>query len=164
MPDDLDDLLGNDSSDNSAPQGKGLRAQLEAVLAERNAMKEQLAQLQTENRARGVKDLAAKHSIPDLALDFFPKDADLTDESATAFVEKYGQLWGAQSATATTSPEQQAATAAAQQFASQANPAPAAPMTEEQYAAKLGEAKTKDELMRLIAELEQTAVVQVMGE
>lgn len=153
MPtDDLDALLADDSA--SAPQGgKGLRAQLEQVLAERKALSEQLAALQADSRNRAVKDLAAKHSIPDLALDFFPKDVALTDESATAFVEKYGQLWGAEAATATTPPPAQAAATAAQAFAAQASPPPVAPMSEDEYRAKFAEANTRDEFLRLLAEV-----------
>jgi len=154
MPDGLDDLLGNDSTNGSdnAPGGQ-LRKQLEKVLADNKALSEQLASLQADSRSRAVKELAAKHAIPELALDFFPKDAALTDESATSFVEKYGQLWGAQAATATTPEPQQQAAAAMQQFASQASPPPVAPLSEEQYRAKFAEASTRAEVLQMLAEL-----------
>jgi hypothetical protein len=153
MSDGLDDLLGeNGSEPGSQNQGGKLREQLERVLAENKALNERLAKQDAEARERGVADLFAKHSIPDLAKDFFPKDGDLNDEAATAFVEKYGQLWGAQAAPATTTPEQQAQTTAAQRLAQNASPPTIAPMSEAEYAQKFAEAKNPDELYRLIEE------------
>lgn len=154
MSDGLDDLLGPDSDTSS---GGGLRKQLEAVLAERKALQDQLAALAEKDRGRDLQSLFAKHSIPELARDFFPKDAELTDESATSFVEKYGQLWGAQAAPATTTPEQQAATAAVQQFAAQSSPAPTGLYTQEYWESEFAKAQTHDELVRMISEAESIA-------
>jgi predicted component of type VI protein secretion system len=152
MPDGLDDFLDSDSS-NPGQGGGALRKQLEQVLAQNKALQEQLAKQQASERNRSVDGLFAKHGIPELARDFFPSDVEPTDEAATSFVEKYGQLWGATAAPAATPPAEQAATSAAQQFTSQASPAPLAPLTEEQYAAKFAEAQTKDEFLRMLAEL-----------
>jgi hypothetical protein len=157
MSDGLDDLFAALDSDSSNPgQGGGskLRKQLEDVLAQNKALTEQLAQVQTQQRESSLAGLFAKHSIPALAADFFPKDGELTDESATAFIEKYGQLWGATAAPATTPPAAQAATNAAQAFAAQAQPGTVAPLSEEAYRAKFAEATTKDEFLKMLAEAE----------
>lgn len=155
MSDGLDDFLNSDDDSNdSGPgqDGKGLRAQLTAALAREKALNDRLVKTEAAERARSLSDLFTKHSVPDLARDFFPKDAELTDESVTGFVEKYGQLWGAQAQPATTPPDQQAAAAAMQQFASQANPAPVAPLSEDAYRAKFAEAQTRDEFLKMLAE------------
>lgn len=152
MADGLDDLL-NDSTDSGQSGGGQLRKQLEQVLAQNKALQEQLAKTQAAERTRAVDSLFGKHGIPELARDFFPSDTEPTDEAATAFVEKYGALWGATAQPAATPPAEQAATSAAQQFVSQAQPAPLAPLSEEEYAAKFAEAKTKDEFLRMLAEL-----------
>ena len=154
MPDGLDDLLGDDSTNPNPGQGGGqLRKQLEDALKELRDTKAQLAEVAVRERGNSLNALFAKHAIPELAKDFFPADAALTDEAVTSFVEKYGPLWGAQAAPATTPPAEQAATHAAQQFTSQASAPPVAPMSEEEYAAKFAEAKTKDEFLRMLAEL-----------
>jgi hypothetical protein len=153
MPDGLDDLF--DSSDNPGQGGGGgqLRKQLEQVLAQNKALQEQLAQVAQRERTTSLNSLFAKHSVPELARDLFPADAEPTDEAVTALVEKYGALWGATAQPAATPPAEQAATQAAQQFVSQAQPAPVAPLSEEEYAAKFAEAKTKDEFLKMLAEL-----------
>lgn len=156
MSDGLDGLFDDDDSNaNSSGQSDGgkLRKQLEAVLAQNRTLQEQLTKVQVDTRNRAVSELFAKHSIPAKARDFFPSDSEPTDEAVTAFVEKYGDLWGAQAASATTTPEEQAATNAAQQFASQASPSQVEPMSEEHYRAKFAEAKSKDELARLMDEV-----------
>lgn len=158
MSDGLDDLFGTD--DSGQPAGGKLRQLLEEALNKNKALETQLAEVQATQRESALDGLFAKHSIPALAKDFFPKDGALTDESATAFVEKYGQLWGAQAAAATTPPDQQAATTAAQAFAAQAGPPPAAPVSEEQYRAKFSEAQTKADFLRMLAEMESTVIVQ----
>lgn len=152
MPDGLDDLI--DGLDSANPgQGGGLRKQLEAVLAQNKSLQERLAAQEATQRANALDSLFAKHSVPQLARDLFPQDAEPTDESVTALVEKYGSLWGADAAPAATPPAQQAATQAAQQFASQASAAPLAPLSEEEYAAKFAEANTKAEFLQMLAEL-----------
>jgi hypothetical protein len=123
------------------------------VLAQNKALQEQLAQVAQRERTTSLNSLFAKHSVPELARDLFPADAEPTDEAVTALVEKYGALWGATAQPAATPPAEQAATQAAQQFVSQAQPAPVAPLTEEEYAAKFAEAKTKDEFLKMLAEL-----------
>lgn len=165
MSDGLDDLLGPDTSTDPGQGGKGggLRAQLEAVLAERSALKEQLALVQANERQRSLNDLFSKHAIPELAKDFFPSDTALTDEAATGFVEKYGALWGAQAQVATTTAADQAGATAMQQFAANAGPAPVAPLSEDAYRAKFAEAKSRDELMQMMAQFEQT-VATGMGD
>lgn len=157
MPDGLDDLLDDNSntdSGQSGGKGGGLRAQLEAVLAQNQALTARLAAQEASERQRSLDGLFAKHSIPELAKDFFPKDVDLSDETATGFIEKYGQLWGAQAQVATTTAADQAGATAMQQFASQAGPAPVAPLTEEAYRAKFAEATNKTELLQLISQFE----------
>ena len=160
MPDGLDDLFANDpASTGSGQSGEGgkLRAQLEQVLAENKALTDRLAAQEAAARSRTVAELFAKHSVPDLAKDLFPQDAEPTDEAVTALVEKYGALWGAQAATAaTTPPEQQAATNAAQQFASQASAPPAGPLTDEAIRARMAETKNAAELMQLMQELQSS--------
>jgi hypothetical protein len=98
-------LNSDDDSTDPGQGGKGLRAQLEAALAREKALNERLAKTEQAERSRSLADLFAKHAVPELARDFFPKDAELTDESVTGFVEKYGQLWGAQAQPATTPPD-----------------------------------------------------------
>jgi hypothetical protein len=154
---DLDDLLDNlDPSDNTGPdagKGKGLRVQLEQVLAERKALQEQLAQLQTAQRQRDLDGLFEKHQIPALAKDFFPRDADLSDKTAAEFVEKYGQLWGAQPPTAATPAPEQAAMAAMQSLAGQAAPPPLTAMSQDDYAAQFAKATNMTELRQIMEQL-----------
>jgi hypothetical protein len=152
MPDGLDDLL-DDSTTNPGQGGGQLRKQLEDALKELRETKAQLAATAQRDRANSLNTLFAKHSVPELARDLFPADAEPTDEAVTALVAKYGALWGADAAPATTPPADQAAATAAQQFVSQTQAAPVAPLTEEQYAAKFAEAKTKDEFLQMLQEL-----------
>lgn len=153
---DLDDLLSALDDTNSGQSGGALRKQLEAVLAQNKQLNEQLAQVQSSQRETQLAGLFSKHSIPELARDFYPKDGDLTDEAATSFVQKYGALWGAEAAPATTAPEAQAATNAAQAFAAQATPSPSAPLSEDAYRAKFAEAQTKEEFLKMLTEFEAT--------
>lgn len=155
MSDSLDDLLGDPNDSRSA--GGKLREQLEQALAREKALEARLAAVEQSTRADQVKALASKHGIPDLALDFFPKEGDLTDEAATSFIEKYGALWGAQATTATTAPEQQQAATAAQQFTAQARPPAAEPLSQEAIESKLREVTTRDGLLKALAELEPLA-------
>lgn len=155
MSDGLDDLLGtNDSgAGDGQPKGGGLRAQLEAVLAERKALADQLNKLQAAQRQRDLDGLFDKHKIPALAKDFFPADAELNDAAALAFTEKYGQLWGATPPGAVTPPAEQAATAAMQQVAAQAASPALSPLTQDEYAAKFAEATDMADLRRMMTEL-----------
>jgi len=150
---DLDALLGEESGQTPAPKGGGLRAQLEAVLAERQALKEQLDQLRVAQRTRDLGELFGKHNIPELAKDFFPKDGDLSDDTARSFVEKYGQLWGHVAPAAATTPAEQVAAAAMASVAGQASPPPLAPMSREDYTAKFAEAKSMSELNAIMQQL-----------
>ena len=153
MADGLDDLYDDSTSNPGQGSGGQLRKQLEDALKELRETKAQLAQTAAKERANSLNTLFAKHAVPELARDLFPADAEPTDEAVTALVEKYGALWGAQAAPATTPPAEQAATQAAQQFTSQASAPPVAPMSEEEYAAKFAEAQTKDEFLKMLAEL-----------
>jgi hypothetical protein len=154
MPDGLDDLLDGSTNDASLGQGGGaLRKQLEQVLAQNKVLQEQLAKQQQAQRASALDSLFAKHSIPPLARDLFPADAEPTDEAVTALAEKYGALWGATAQPATTPPAEQAATASVQQFVAQATQPAVQPLSEEDYRAKFAEAQTKDEFLRMLAEL-----------
>lgn len=154
MSDGLDDLL-NDATDPASPgQGGALRKQLEQVLAQNKALNDRLAAQDAAARQRDLDGLFAKHQVPGLAKDLFPKDAEPTDEAVTALVERYGSLWGQTSASATTDPQAQAAATAAQQFAANAGPAPATPLTEDQFRAKFAEAKNPAELHQMLAQLQ----------
>lgn len=156
MSDGLSDLLDDPTT---SPDGSGqsdggkLRKQLETVLEQNKALQERLAKADQAERARALDGLFGKHSIPALARDFFPADSEVTDEVATAFVEKYGQLWGASATVATTPPAEQAAATAAQQFASQAGQAPVVPFSEDDYRAKFAQAKSPEELATLVDQL-----------
>lgn len=153
---DLDDLLDSiDSTDtgSDAGTGKGLRAQLQAVLAERKALQEQLGQLQVAQRQRDLDSLFEKHQIPTLAKDFFPKDSDLSDKAVSSFVEKYGQLWGHQAPAAETSAPEQAAIAAMQAVAGQAAPPQLAPLSQQDYAAQFAKATNMVELRQIMEQL-----------
>jgi hypothetical protein len=153
MSDGLDNLLGDTDTSGGGSDGGGLRKQLEQALALNKQLQEQVSSFQQTQRQGQLSALLEKHSVPALAADFFPKDAALNDEAITAFVGKYGQLWGHQAAPATTPPEQQAATQVIQQVTSQAQNPTGQPLTEEQYRQKFAEAKNPDELMALIAQL-----------
>jgi len=159
MPDGLDDLLDDNSNGAGSGQSNGgaLRKQLETVLEQNRVLQEQLAKQQQAQRASALNDLFAKHSIPPLARDLFPADAEPTDEAVTALVEKYGALWGATAQPATTPPAEQAQTQSVQQFVAQAHQPAVQPLSEEDYAAKFAEAKTKDEFMQMLAEINTAA-------
>lgn len=152
----LNSTPSSDGTSGQTPGGK-LREQLEAVLSERNQLKEQLAQVQQTQRAQALDSLFSKHGVPALARDLFPKDAEPTDEAVTSLVEKYGALWGAQAQPATTPPAEQQAAQQIQQFAQLAQTTSMQPLSEEGYRAMFAEAKTKDELFRLMGDLESTA-------
>jgi hypothetical protein len=160
MADGLDDLLGTNDSGaaDGQPKGGGLRAQLEAVLAERQALKEQLARLEGAQRQRDLEGLFEKHKIPALAKDFFPADAALDDKSVASFVEKYGALWGATAPDTVTPPAEQAAAAAMQQVTAQATSPALKPLTQEEYKAKFDEAKSMADLRQM---MEQVASMQI---
>lgn len=154
-PQTLEDLLGETppaGQSGAQTDGSKLRTQLEQVLADNKALRERVETADARDRESKVNGLFEKHSIPTLAKDFFPKDADLTDESVTAFVEKYGLLWGAQAAEAAATPEQQAAAAQLQQLSAGSMPPPTGLMNEEAARAKYAEANTAEDVMRMVAE------------
>lgn len=157
MSDGLDDLFADTDSStpgsDGKPKGSGLRAQLEQVLQERQALQEKLARLETAQRSRDLNELFTKHSVPELARDFFPADAELTDKAVTEFAERYGALWGRQAPTAETPPAEQAAAQAMAQVAGQAAPPSLAPLDEAGYRAKFSEAKSMAELRQMMTEL-----------
>lgn len=157
MADGLDDLL--DQTDSNAPadggSGKGLRAQLEQTLAENKRLAEQLAQVNAAERQRNLTGLLDKHGIPSLAADLFPRDGELSDEAATAFIGKYGALWGAKADAATTTAPEQAATARLSQASATARTDSPTPWGQDQFASKLSEAKTPAEVMALYQQLGQ---------
>jgi hypothetical protein len=155
----LEQLLGLDADDSgSTPagsDGKGLREQLRAVLAENKQLKEQTALVAQRERVRTVAELVTKHSIPPLAQDLLLReigDTDPTDEAVTGFVAKYGELWGAKAAEASTTPEQQAQTAQVQALSATGHETPAQLLSEEAYRSRFAEAKTAEDVMRLTAE------------
>lgn len=155
----LEQLLGLDAEGGTEsdpkPTGKDLRSQLTAVLAERKQLAEQLATYRERDRVRTVADLVTKHNIPSLAQNLLLKeigDSDPTDEAVTKFVAEYGELWGAKAAEASTTPEQQAHTAAVQALSQSGHEAPVGLQDEDAYRAIYAEAKTKEDVMRMAAE------------
>jgi hypothetical protein len=160
MPDGLDDLLGGSNDSGTAPSGEPggsgggqLRRLYEEQLQQNKALAEQLASLQKAERGRSLDALFEKHGVPGLAKDFFPSDGELTDEAVTGFVGKYGALWGASADAATTpSPEQQAAARIAN-ASLQAPPIQPGPGQFADYESKLGEAKSRDEVLQIFAQL-----------
>lgn len=157
MTDPIDALFAN--PDGTDPQASGqkseggkLREQLEQVLAANRELQQQVAAQAARERDRAISEAFGKHKVPDLARDFFPKDAEPTDESVTGFVEKYGQLWGASSATATTPPAQQAQTQAMQQFTSTAPDADLSVADEAAGRAMFATATSKEDVLRTLRE------------
>lgn len=153
----LEQLLGIEEAPSGAPAptGKDLRTQLQAVLAENKQLKEQYATATAKERARTAAELVTKHSIPPIAQNLLLKeigDGDLTDEAVTKFVAEYGELWGAKAAEASTTPEQQAQTAQVQALSQTGTPPPVSLLEEDAYRAQYAEAKTKEEVMRMVAE------------
>lgn len=159
-PTTLEQLLGLDNEDDGGTDsgnedtGKGLRAQLKAVLAREKAASTELALLKARDRERTAADLVTKYDIPLLARDLLLKETegDLTDEAVTAFATKYGELWGRKTAEASTTPEQQTATAAVQALSATGTELPLELKDEAAYRAQYAEASTKEDVMRMVAE------------
>lgn len=158
----LEQLLGLDteggSGGESKPDGKGLRAQLEAVLAERKQLQEQLAQAGQRERTRAAAELVTKHNIPPVAQKLLLQQVqgDLTDESVTKFVEEFGELWGAKAAEASTTPDQQSATQQVQALTAQSHDVSMTSLFDEDaQRTRFAEAKTREDVMRLTAEAMQ---------
>jgi hypothetical protein len=165
-PNTLEELLAQtgDTGQGNA-NGGGLRAVLEQTLAELNRVKAENAQFAQAQQASARSALFAKHGIPELAQDFFPADSPLTDEAATAFVGKYGQLWGGQSAgetpaapatpAATTPVADQQAAAAMQGLTSTAPATELKTRSEAEYRALFAGANTQAELNVLLEQAAQ---------
>jgi hypothetical protein len=154
----LEQLLGLDGdspSDKPAASGGQLRAQLEAALAERKQALADLATYKARDRARTVADLVTKHNIPPLAQKLLLAeigDGEPSDEAVTKFVGEFGELWGAKAAEASTTPDEQASTAQVQALSATGQATPLEPLDEEVYRARYAEAKSADEVMRMVAE------------
>jgi hypothetical protein len=157
-PNTLDELLAQSAGDGGS-NGGGLRAVLEATLAELKAVKAENAQFAQARQATERTALFAKHGIPELAQKLFPKDSPLTDEAATAFVTEFGALWGGQGETApaatpaapaTTPVADQQAAALIQQLSSTAAQPTLQPRSEQEYRELFAQAKTPTELSTLL--------------
>lgn len=164
----LEQLLGLESSTDGSEKpnegGSALRRQLEAKLDELKAVRKQLDEYREKDRTRSVAELVTKHSIPPIAQKLLLNelgDAEPTDEAVTKFVAEYGELWGAKAAEASTTPEQQAATRAVQALSAHGTEQTLEPMSEEAARARYAEAKSADEIMRMVAEATQGLEVQL---
>lgn len=134
------DLPGNEQPPAGASQetGSGLRKQLEAAVAEKTAMAERLAKLETQQRTNELTSLVKGAGLPEAAAARYPADAEVTPEKITAWAEAekaYAQqLTGTQPAPPTATqpgaptppvgvtPEAQAAAALVQTAAAGAQP------------------------------------------
>lgn len=156
-PNTLEELL---AADTGGSNGGGLRAVLEATLAELKAVKAENAQFAQARQATERTALFAKHGIPELAQKLFPQDSPLTDEAASAFVTEFGALWGgagetttpavAPAAPATTPVAEQQAAALIQQLSSTAAQPTLQPRSEQEYRELFAQAKTPAELTTLL--------------
>jgi alpha-ketoglutarate-dependent taurine dioxygenase len=151
MPDDLDTELGNGTGPSDG-KGGGLRAQLEAALAREKALSEKFDQIQAAQRQRDLDGLFEKHKIPAKAKAFFPKEGELDDKAALAFLDEFGELWGHTSPDATTPPADQVAATRVHQVSAEATQTNLKPLTQQDYADRFAAATDLTSLKQLMSD------------
>lgn len=88
-----------EGTETNNPLPKHLRDMYEKEKARREALEKDVKALTTKVRHSELSKSFAAKGIPEMAADFFPPDVDVTEESVTNWVAKYGSMFGgAQSA------------------------------------------------------------------
>ncbi|MEU8317094.1 hypothetical protein AB0C33_01885 [Nonomuraea sp. NPDC048881] len=83
-----------DSQEDSQPAGpRALRDAYERQKQEAADLRKQLASLNDKVRRQEVSELLTSKGIPKDAIDLFPKDVEVSEESVGQWVERYGGLF-----------------------------------------------------------------------
>lgn len=153
--------MDNDYSDNTtaeetAEAPRGLRAQLETVLAEKKALEQEVANLKGTVRSRAVADILSAKGVPAKVANLIPSDVE-GEEAVTKWLADWSDVFGIKTETQEDTTAQAAAiaatpeAAATQRLQDLGNSA-VAPGKLADLEARMQEAKTPAELNALMAE------------
>jgi hypothetical protein len=154
MPDGLDDLLDDQPADPGQGGGGQLRKQLEECSRRTRRCRSSWPRSRQRERTTSLNALFAKHASPS-----WPGTCSRPTPSPPTRRSRLSSRSTARSGARRRRrprprPPSRQPPRPLQQFVSQATqPAPVAPLSEEEYAAKFAEAKTKDEFLKMLAEL-----------
>jgi hypothetical protein len=153
--------MDNDYSDNTAAEEtteapRGLRAQLETVLAEKKALEQEVANLKGTVRSRAVADILSAKGVPAKVANLIPSEVE-GEEAVTKWLADWSDVFGIKTETQEDTAEKAAAIAATpeatdtQRIQDLGNSA-VAPGKLADIEARMKEAKTPAELDALVAE------------
>lgn len=152
--------MDNDYSDNTAEETteapRGLRAQLETVLAEKKALEQEVANLKGTVRSRAVADILSAKGVPAKVANLIPSEVE-GEEAVTKWLADWSDVFGIKTETQEDTAEKAAAIAAtpeatATQRIQDLGNSAVAPGKLADLEARMKEAKTPAELDALVAE------------
>jgi hypothetical protein len=91
-----DNILEDEDPTQDNPLPKHLRKMYEQEKAKREAMERKVADLNKRVRTSELSKALSAKGLPEEAVDLFPPDVEITDESVDKWVTKYGPLFGSQ--------------------------------------------------------------------
>lgn len=153
MDNDYTDATAEESTD----QPRGLRAQLEAVLAEKKALQEEVANLKGTVRSRQVADILSAKGVPAKVANLIPSTVE-GEEAVTKWLEDFSDVFGIKTGEAQADTQAEAAAvaatpeAAATQRLQDLNNSGNTPTKLADIEARMRDAKTPEELNSLMAE------------
>lgn len=148
----------NGTADDTAEAPRGLRAQLEAVLAEKKTLEQEVANLKGAVRSRAVADILSAKGVPAKVASLIPSDVE-GEEAVTKWLADWSDVFGIKTDEAQQDTAGQAAAiaatpeAAATQRLQDLGNSAVAPGKLADLEARMKEAKTPQELQQLMAEV-----------
>lgn len=151
MSDSIDEQ-GAPTDEDGQPTGKGLRAQLEKALAERNEFQAKYEEAARKARQSELRTYLAAHDLNPKIAQFIPPDVE-GDDGLNKWLQENGELFGVQAPKPQAEPQQvdPAVVAAAQKLQGLAQ-ASSAPAGYGDISQRLKGAKTKEEVAALVDE------------
>lgn len=146
----------HDNVEETTDAPRGLRAQLETVLAEKKALEQEVANLKGTVRSRTVADILSAKGVPTKVANLIPSDIE-GEEAITKWLADWSDVFGIKTETQEDTATQAAAiaatpeAAAAQRLQDLGNSA-VTPTKLADLEARMKEAKTPAELNALMAE------------
>jgi multidrug resistance efflux pump len=156
----VDNEYNDTAADETAEQPRGLRAQLEAVLAEKKALQEEVANLKGTVRSRQVADILSAKGVSPKVANLIPSNVE-GEEAVSKWLEDFSDVFGIKSGEAQADATAQAAAVAAspeaaatQRLQDLNNTGTTQPKLAD-IEARMREAKTPEELNALMAEAQK---------
>jgi hypothetical protein len=132
---------------------RGLRAQLEAVLAEKKQLEDELNGVRATARQQAIKEVLNAKGVNDKVAKFIPADA-VTEDAIVAWLEENADAFGVSAAaTGTPNTAVSPANAAAANRLSALSQSGSSPSLVQDYETQIRSASSPDELKKIWADL-----------